>query len=183
MTVSVSKLFFYKVFEDFGPSEISSKNMFFLNLFIDLGGNRELIGSFLDVFGELEGHTQGGKIFPHQFRIVSQPQKHNTALNKLIFWQNTRFFVFVLFLQNISRPPITKFVRQGANEKMPYGPDMRRGEWKSDKQKNKNAVVNNHQVPWAETGFPQAEIGSLGDPIGTHRDQYGSLGDQIGSIP
>ena len=29
MTVSVSKVFFYRVFEDFGLSEISSKNLFF----------------------------------------------------------------------------------------------------------------------------------------------------------
>ena len=40
MTVSVSKVFFYKVFEDFGLSEISSKN-----LFSKLGGWVEIVGS------------------------------------------------------------------------------------------------------------------------------------------
>ena len=29
MTISVSKVFFYRVFEDFGLSNISSKNLFF----------------------------------------------------------------------------------------------------------------------------------------------------------
>ena len=33
MTISVSKVFFYRVFEDFGLSEISLKNMFFLKRF------------------------------------------------------------------------------------------------------------------------------------------------------
>ena len=46
MTISVSKVFFYRVFEDFGLSEISSKNRFLKKYVVDLGGNRGLIGSY-----------------------------------------------------------------------------------------------------------------------------------------
>ena len=32
-----------------------------------------------DVFGELEGHTQGEKIVPYQFCIACDPQKAKTV--------------------------------------------------------------------------------------------------------
>ena len=40
---------------------------------------------FLDLFGELEGHTRGEKIFPYLFCIVSHPQKLKTVLKKICF--------------------------------------------------------------------------------------------------
>ena len=45
MTISVSKVFFYRVFEDFGLSEISANVCFFEKYFVDLGGDWGLIGS------------------------------------------------------------------------------------------------------------------------------------------
>ena len=45
MTISVSKKIFYRAFDDFGLSETSSKKLVLKTYFVDLGGNRGLIGS------------------------------------------------------------------------------------------------------------------------------------------